>query len=649
MIHDDAPPAVRRVLDRLGAVRRSGSGWSARCPAHEDTNPSLSVSAGDDGRALIKCHAGCRPESIVAAVGLTAGDLFADLDPPGPNRPPIVTGKPGPGSRVYPTAAEAVADLERRHGPRAAVWTYHDAAGVTVGLVVRWDRPGGGKDIRPVALTHGGWRVGAMPGPRPLYRLPELAGAGVVAVCEGEPAADAARSLGFVATTSSGGAQAATKTDWAPLAGKEVWVFPDNDPPGRRYASAVAVILLPLGCTVRVVELPGLPEGGDLVDWVAAHGDTVEPVAMRAAVETLAAAVEPELAERTTPAPAAGPRYVPDVVRLSDVEPVAVPWLWPGRVPLGRISLLVGRPGAGKSFLTCDLTARISTGGRWPDGGTAPAGDVLLISAEDDPADTTVPRLAAAGADRRRVHWFRAVKLVEASGQERTVAFDLSNIDLIRDTLNRLPGCKLVVVDPIGSYLGGRVDAHRDNEVRAVLAPLAALAARAGVAVLLVAHTRKAAASFADDTALGSRAFTGLARSVLHLTADDGDRDRKLLLPGKCNLSVPAPGLAFRIAGTPPRLSWEPDPLDGAHADDYLSERAGVARGPEPRARDAAADWLAGLLRSGPVAAAEVWAQAAEAGLSRATVRRAQGALGIVPRKREFAGPWVWELPAESA
>src|SRR5262249_39259303 len=157
-------------------------------------------------------------------------------------------------------------------------WTYHDAQTEPVGLVVRWDKPNG-KDIRPVAWHAGGWRIGAMPDPRPLYRLPELAAATRVIVCEGEKAADAARSLGFTATTSAGGSQAASKTDWRPLAGKEVWILPDNDPPGRKYAETVAGILAKLtpAPVVRVVELPDLPGGGDIVDWIDTQGDAAEP------------------------------------------------------------------------------------------------------------------------------------------------------------------------------------------------------------------------------------------------------------------------------------------------------------------------------------------------------------------------------------
>jgi hypothetical protein len=338
----------------------------------------------------------------------------------------------------------------------------------------------------------------------------------------------------------------------------------------------------------------------------------------------------------------------PDMVRLADVPPQKVSWLWYGRIPLGRLTLLVGRPGSGKTFAACDIAARVSRGSHWPEAGfdCAPLGDVLLISAEDDPADTIRPRLDAAGANCERIYLLRAAKIVMNDGTEKAVSFDLSNVDLIRDAINQLPECKAIVIDPIGSYLGGQIDAHRDNEVRSVLTPLAALAAERGVAVLLVCHTRKTLASFADDMTLGSRGFVGLARSVLHVMADPDDEGRKLLLPGKCNLSAPPDGLAFRIAGNPPRLDWEPEPVR-LRADDMVSPKVdrGDKRGPEPETRNAAVEWLAGLLQDGPQPVAQIRRQAKAADLSWGTVRRAQESLGIVPRKGGLDLGWTWGLP----
>ncbi len=151
------------------------------------------------------------------------------------------------------------------------------------------------RPVRPVARYADGWRLKAIPEPRPLHGLPDLTAADRVLVVEGEKAADAARSIGFTATTSSGGSQAAGKTDWQPLAGKDVWILPDNDRPGRKYAEIVAGILAKLtpAPVVRIVELPDLPVHGDIVDWMDAHGESAEPDGMRAEIEALAGADEP--------------------------------------------------------------------------------------------------------------------------------------------------------------------------------------------------------------------------------------------------------------------------------------------------------------------------------------------------------------------
>lgn len=280
------------LLAKMTGAKQAGNGWSACCPVHDDRHASLSIAQGNDGTALVKCHAGCDTAAILAAVGMKLADLFPAKAGPTPTR----NGKPASGGRTFATAKDAVTELERRHGKRSALWTYPNAQGEPVGVVVRWDGPNG-KDIRPVARHANGWRIGAMPDLRPLYGLPDLSSAACVVVCEGEKAADAARALGFIATTSAGGSQAAGKTDWRPLAGKEVWIIPDNDPPGRKYAEIVAGILAKLtpAPTVWVVALPDLPDGGDIVDWIDAHSDAAEPDAMHAEIEMLAQMVGPWL------------------------------------------------------------------------------------------------------------------------------------------------------------------------------------------------------------------------------------------------------------------------------------------------------------------------------------------------------------------
>jgi len=638
---------VDSILSKLPDVKRNGNGWMARCPAHDDGRASLSVAVGDDGRALVHCHAGCTPEAIVSAMGLRLADLMPchDRRPCPSPRAATTTKKSGRRRKndptVYATAQDAIGELERKHGTHSAAWTYHDAAGEVVGMIVRWDTAGD-KDIRPVSKSAKGWIVGGMPEPRPLYRLPELLASPDerVYVCEGEKATDAAVSIGLLATTSPHGCESAKTADWGPLAGRDVVILPDNDAAGQGYVQDVMSILLKLdpATTVKVVELPDLPPKGDIYDWVEAH-DATEPDALRAQVEQLVGAASPIDASEVLGGPI--------LTCLADVKPVEVRWLWPGRVPLGRITLLVGRPGEGKSLLTTYMASRVTTGSPWADGTVCPKGSVVLISAEDDPADTIRPRLDAHYADVKHVHLLSMVRKIGTDGQPQDVMFTLGDLVSLEAALGRCPDCKLIVIDPIGSFLGVKTDAHRDNEVRGVLAPLAKLAEKHGVAVVVVAHRRKSAGGFADDLALGSRAFTGIARAVWHLTRDGENKPRRLLLPGKNNLAPEGNGLAFTVIGDLPTIAWERDPVAMTADDALASENVSQEKkpGPKPETRNQAAEWLQDLLRDGPVPSARIKEEVKEAGYVWRTVHRAKDELGIKPYREQFGGAWMWKLP----
>jgi len=291
--------------------KRNGKVWHAKCLAHDDENPSLSIAEGDDGRVLLHCHAGCTVDEICSALSISKADLFAyrvngytqgmaDVSPspkPPKNRTPRSFGD----GRVFATAREAVAELEHQHGPRSALWTYTNASGDPVGLVVRWDTPAG-KEIRPVSRaadeTH--WIIGGMPTPRLLYALPELLASKAgdrVYVTEGEKVADAARAMGLTATTSPHGSKSASKADWTPMACREVVILPDHDKAGEQFADEVARLAMAAGAQsvriVRLVELwSGIPKGGDLVDLIQHCGGDVN--AVRTEVEALANAANVE-------------------------------------------------------------------------------------------------------------------------------------------------------------------------------------------------------------------------------------------------------------------------------------------------------------------------------------------------------------------
>ncbi len=514
--------------------------------------------------------------------------------------------------------AEVWARLAKQVGARWAI-DERNAAGEVIGTAYR---DATGKDKTSAPRSKRGLIVAW-----PLHNYAGSSAADPILVCEGASDTAAMMGLGFdavgVPMTGHCGEMLAEL-----LADRHVVIVADADEPGRRGALKIAAALLPRCASVRIIEPP---EGKkDARDAVIAGAN-------REAFIALANAAAPLKAERC---PIHG---APVVLCMSDVEARPVRWVWPGRIPQGRLSLLVGRPGEGKSMLTMDWAALVTTGQPWPDGQACAGGSVVLVSGEDDPHEVIRPRLDAHGARVDRVHLLQAVVRVGKDGSAAEAMFTLADILPLEVLLERLPDCALVVIDPIGSFIGGEVDAHRENEVRGVLAPLAALAQRTGAAILLVAHQRKGAASHADDLVLGSRAFTGIARSVLHLMLDPDDSERRLLLPGKMNLSRPAAGLAFTIDGDPPRVRWEADPV-AMTADGVLAAQA-AGDGGERTQPDEAADWLRDFLRDGPQLAKDVFRESKEAGFSKRTIERAKSQAGVVSHKAEFGGGWVWALP----
>lgn len=305
---------LRIVLDRLQRVKELNNGWSACCPAHDDHIPSLSAWIRDDGSIGLKCFSGCELDAILSAMNLTRSDLQPDRSDSADDRTgdrrhnPHSSAKPGdvspapanstPPRPGFPTLADAVRRIgdglhcgEPSHEP----WIYHDAIGDVVGAVVRWNRPESGKHIRPFRRDAGGWHTEAMPAPKPLYRLPRLVDARRVFVTEGEKAADVLQmvfenSSDVVVTTSAGGSQAGHLSDWSVLAGKEVFVFPDNDEPGLRYADEVCnqCSKLTPPAIVRIVVLPDLPAKGDAADFIEIRELDHSLAAIRDDIERLA-------------------------------------------------------------------------------------------------------------------------------------------------------------------------------------------------------------------------------------------------------------------------------------------------------------------------------------------------------------------------
>lgn len=324
--------------------------------------------------------------------------------------------------------------------------------------------------------------------------------------------------------------------------------------------------------------------------------------------------------------------------RLSDVEPEEVTYVWPGRIPRGKLTLIVGDPGVGKSFLTLDVAARISSGTPWPDrpDENVEAGNVVIFSAEDDPADTIRPRLDAAGADVGRIHVADGVQRRYDGG---VVYLNLGDdIDAVEQFIVDT-GAGLCIVDPISAYLAGS-DSHNNSDIREVLGPLAAVAARQGCAMLTVTHLNKSSAGRAMYRAIGSIGFMAAARIAWAVVVDPDDDRRRLMLPLKSNLIEKPTGLAFEIVDGV--LRWDPTPVT-ADADSVLSVRTG-----DRNEVDRACQWLTELLANGSMAVHEIENAAQREGLSWRTVERAKKHLNIWSKRGGFGrgAGYLWLFPS---
>lgn len=328
-----------------------------------------------------------------------------------------------------------------------------------------------------------------------------------------------------------------------------------------------------------------------------------------------------------------------EMTRAADVVMTEIDWLWPGWLARGKLHVLAGDGGAGKTTLALSIAATISRGAVWPDGMKAVEGNVLIWSGEDDASDTLVPRLVAAGADLDKVFF---VGDVRQGGSTRP--FDPSaDLEMLTTEAQRIGSVALLVVDPVVSAIVG--DGHKNTEVRRSLQPLVDLGRDLRCAVLGISHFSKGGGG-ADPLlrVIGSVAFGASARVVLVAGKKPGSDDR-VLARAKSNIGPDDGGFSYRVdlSEAPPKasfVSWG-EMLDGAARDLLATEQAGSSDGSIESARD----WLQTSLANGPVAVLELKAQSQGRGLSWRTIERAKQVLGIRSKKDAADGGWRWSLP----
>jgi hypothetical protein len=543
-------------------------------------------------------------------------------------------------------AAAATAAARRLAAPAlrkgytpAGLHVYRDATGHPQFWRIRCRDPQtGDKWIRPMHYRSGRFLLGEPPAPESgklLYRVPEILQAdtgSTIVIVEGETCADALARIGIEATT-SGSADSCSAADWGPVRNRRCVIWPDNDTAGARYGDDVARTLSKLGCDVRIIEVEhlGLPEKGDCVDWLA---------------QNPSATVEQILALPTRSYSTAELYGSLELICASDVTCTPVRWIWSGWLAAGKLHILAGAPGTGKTTIALAISAAVSSATTLPDGSCPPRGRVVIWSGEDGFDDTLAPRLKFAGADMSAIYF---VGKILGDGERRP--FDpATDMVFLEEKIRALGGVSMLVIDPVVSAVAG--DSHRNTEVRRALQPLVDLASNLGIAVLGISHFSKSSVGRDPiERVTGSIAFGALARVVMVTAStnnDDENNGWRLLTRAKSNIGVDGGGFEYRLDRCEQdtleaaRIIWG-NPLNGSAR--QLLARVETDPAEQSSARDDAKEWLIAQLAAGPKPTNEIRKVASESGFAWRTIERAKATLNIQANRTGADGGWLWSMP----
>lgn len=462
---------AKEFLQLLQKIRPISGGWQAQCPAHDDRNPSLSVSE-KDGRILLHCHAGCTLEKIVSALGLSKSDLFADAKP----------NSNGAGGRIE------------------ATYDYTDESGKVLFQVVRYE-PKDFRQRRPDG--NGGWLWNLDGTRRVLYRLPEVLQAKSVLAVEGERDVETACKLGLTATCNPHGAGKWRPDEYSEcLRGKPVAVICDADAPGLAHGRDVARSLVGIAASVKLIE--ALPQAKDLTEWVE-HGGTRESLVtlIREAPELTAA----DVAKWGQPKATSGFT----LMRLGDLlsKPDApVDYVLDGCLVAGTVSGVFAKPKVGKGTLARNLCLAVSRGEDFL-GLKTKQGECIYLALEEREEDIKRD-FQAMGADGTEPILIHAA----AAPAEGIRAL----CELVRE---RKP--RLVVIDPI-IRLARIKDEKAYAETYTALGPLIDAARETGTHIILLHHSGKSLKADAIDSPLGSTAIGGAVATLIALKRTEAYR-----------------------------------------------------------------------------------------------------------------------------
>ncbi len=610
---------IQAVAENFKKGSKPGEYW-AKDPTCSDSTPSVHITEKSDGTVIIKAHNGTTTEAVVKGWGMEMRDLF----------PPRSRDKP----------------FEDR--PRTlATYDYKNADGKLVFQVVRQQPADRGKTFKTRRPDGAGGWIWNLQGVEPLpYRLPELlqtlcTGKMVLAV-EGEKDVDNLTKLGFTATCNHGGAGKWREehSKYFP-SGAKVTIIPDNDGPGKKHGEEVNKQLQARGCETRIIDLPGLPEHGDVSDWLDTGHTKEELLKLIVSAWDKPQEPEPERTKGTVNSPA----KQPVITCLKDVQEEEVQWLWERYIAFKKLCIVEGDPSHGKTWFVLFLVSAVSRGWKLPDPETGafskthehePA-NVIYMTAEDGLSDTVKPRLTMLGANHDNVY---IIEGQQRDGDENIEPVSMQDLGILRQAMERIRPT-LLVFDPLQGYLGPNIDMNQANKTRPVLTGILRLAEEFNCAVVIIRHLNKQSAGKASYRGMGSIDFTAAARTVLLIGKDPGNEQRRVIVPTKCNISFEGVTVAFEL-DKENGFSW----LGKAEltAEELLypeSKDGGQDR--EQNRFDEAIDFLQDILANGKKPIKEVKAEAKAADIKEITLRRAKENINVVTFKN--GADWFWTLP----
>lgn len=531
-------------------------------------------------------------------------------------------------------------------------------------------RGGEGKKIFPISWNGEAFELKepTHDGKKPLYGLVKIKDADTIYLVEGEYKADWLNKIG-IATVATTGASSHDSLDFTPLAGKTVYLWPDNDEAGKKHMEAVRSLLIGLGCTTHLINIDalGLPLKGDSYDYLKAHHAGIFnkpsaevlkaannavlglPLVANGEVENL---IKPNIQSEAKPTTAIAKKPQPEIkvnlINGADIKMRPITWLWDMWLPSGKLTMLGGAGGTGKTTLALGLASTITTGGIFPDHSRyCGKSNVLIWSSEDDPEDVLMPRLMAMGADRTRIYI-----LTGSTEDGKRRGFDpVADIEVLKQSIAKIGGVALIIIDPIVGMVKGNM--NNANEVRQSLDPLVEFAQDQQCAIIGISHLGKG--SQGKDPAerlLGSQAFTALPRMVWVTVTNKETQDR-VLVRAKTNISPKDGGFTYSIEqkeidGIHTSIVMWKDAVEG-YAHDILSDAESIDEDGEDgygteTARDFAKQFLTDTLGAQDRIGNEVKSEAKDADITAATLRRASEDLGVKKYKSITLGKYVWSL-----